>query len=92
MQEDSISGKRLVNRKETISLIFDEFALTPVLADEAPCTDFAKNKQHIYQFDARHKTMDYGLYARGEIPVVLKSETAAFVTSKKAPSAPVKMP
>lgn len=83
--EDSLAGKRMVSRKETISLVFDQFALTPVQPDEAPCAAFFINKKIIYGFDARHKTMDYGLYARGEIPVKLQQADSSFLTTRAAP-------
>jgi outer membrane protein OmpA-like peptidoglycan-associated protein len=89
VKEDAISGKRMVNKKETIELIMDNFTLTPADPTEGICSAFAQQKKAIYSYNYRHKLLDNTLYAKGKLPVVFTGDaeelTATTITPVKIP-------
>ncbi len=84
VKEDT-ANKRLVNRKETITLVFDDFRLNPAHVSEAACADFLNNKEKIYRYNWRHKDMDYTLFGKGEIPVVMNRVDSSYITRHIVP-------
>lgn len=89
VKEDAISGKRMVNKKETIELIMDNFTLTPADPTEGICSAFAQQQKAIYNYNYRHKLLDNTLYAKGKLPVVFTGDaeelTATTITPVKIP-------
>jgi|GEM_PF-781410 len=70
ISEDLANGKRIqAGKKEYISLTVDHFELVSANANETVCDDYEANKNNIYHYDFRHKTMDYALYGKGELPI-----------------------
>jgi len=50
-------------------MILDRFSLTPDDPKEIYCASYTANKALIYQYDFRHKEMDYSLYGRGQLAI-----------------------
>lgn len=85
VREDAITGKRMVNKKETIEMVMDNFALTPADPAEGVCTAFAQQKKAIYNYNYRHKLLDNTLYAKGKLPVVFSGEAAELTATAIIP-------
>ncbi len=84
VKEDTTT-KRLVNKKETVTLVFDDFKLTPTHASETACADFLSNKEKIYRYNWRHKDMDYTLYGKGQIPFTINQADSNNITGYIVP-------
>ena len=71
IEEDTSHGKKPSNgrEKEMVSLTIDNFELVPDNPFETVCLDFEKNKQAIYNYNFRHKEMDYSLYGKGDLGI-----------------------
>lgn len=89
VKEDAISGKRMVNKKETIEMVMDNFALTPADPEEGICDAFEQQKRTIYNYNYRHKLLDNTLYAKGKLPLVYAGDSALLNPSVVVP---VKLP
>jgi outer membrane protein OmpA-like peptidoglycan-associated protein len=68
--EDSLNGKKL-SGLQTVSLLLDNFSLVSADPLETFCGAYKDNKEKIYEYNFRHKEMDYTLYAKGKLPVEL---------------------
>lgn len=69
IHQDSITGKTPLTGTQTVSMILDRFSLTPDDPKETFCTSYPANKALIYQYNFRHKEMDYSLYGRGQLAI-----------------------
>ncbi len=86
IEENAEYGKRFERgKKETISLTVDQFRLVSDDPNEVACSNFETNKQYIYNYDFRHKDMDYTLYAKGELPIKRADAGIALVTKIEIP-------
>lgn len=85
IKEDAITGKRMVNKKETIELVMDNFALTPADPTEGICTAFAQQKATIYHYNFRHKMLDNTLYAKGKLPLDFSGYSNQLATTTITP-------
>ncbi len=89
VKEDAITGKRIVNKKETIELVMDNFSLTPADPTEGVCDAFTQQKRAIYNYNFRHKMLDNTLYAKGKLPIVFTGDAgelqATTITPVKEP-------
>ena len=70
IKEDELASKGFMKTKEMISLTLDHFELLSANKNETVCTNYAMHKNIIYQYDFRHKNMDYTLYGKGELPIL----------------------
>jgi outer membrane protein OmpA-like peptidoglycan-associated protein len=67
IHKDSLAGKTPLIGTQTVTMILDRFSLTPDDPKEIYCASYTANKALIYQYDFRHKEMDYSLYGRGQL-------------------------
>jgi outer membrane protein OmpA-like peptidoglycan-associated protein len=91
VEEDTAVSKHVFIGSQTISLTLDNFALIPDDRNEIPCAELANRKAAIYNYNFRHKEMDYSLYGKGEIAVHFNDPDSTGLTrllvqeSKKIP-------
>jgi outer membrane protein OmpA-like peptidoglycan-associated protein len=90
--EDSIGPKKILSGTQTVSLMLDNFSLTPTDPLETWCAAYKLNKANIYQYDYRHKEMDYTLYGNGKLPVELSGQKEDNLTRTKTPEPPAPPP
>jgi outer membrane protein OmpA-like peptidoglycan-associated protein len=91
IKEDTVGAKKKLFGTQTVSIVLDNFQLIPVDIRETTCPDFLLNKEEIYQYNFRHKEMDYSLYGRGELAIVFTNEDSNYITKiKEPPPAPSK--
>lgn len=83
IEQDSTGGKKDLLGVQTVSLIMDNFSLTPQDPDEVACPAFDEMKRSIYAFDYRHKQMDYPLYGKGRLDLKVPPMDSSFVTTAK---------
>lgn len=69
IHKDSLAGKTPLTGVQTVSVILDRFTLQPDDPDETLCDAYALNKNIIYDYNFRHREMDYSLYGRGELAI-----------------------
>ena len=87
--EDTLNAKKL-SGIQTVSLILDNFSLMSTDPLETFCAGYKDNKERIYQYDFRHKEMDYTLYAKGKLPIELTGNKEDNLTRfEAAPAIPV---
>jgi outer membrane protein OmpA-like peptidoglycan-associated protein len=65
--------------------MLDNFTLTPTNETEIACPAFETNRQTIYNYNFRHKEMDYSLYGKGELPIRFNNDSD-FITGIKEPA------
>jgi outer membrane protein OmpA-like peptidoglycan-associated protein len=88
VEEDTIGSKKKLIGTQTVSLVLDNFQLIPEDIRETCCPDFLQNKEEIYNYNFRHKEMDYSLYGRGELAIVFTNEDSNYITQITAPPPP----
>ncbi|MEQ1677556.1 MAG: OmpA family protein, partial [Chitinophagaceae bacterium] len=89
IEEDTVGGKKKLTGTQTVSLVLDNFQLVPADEKETTCADFDLNKEKIYHYNSRHKEMDYSLYGKGELAILLNKTDSNFITQLKEPPPPV---
>ncbi len=92
IEEDTVGAKKKLIGTQTVSLVLDNFQLIPANEKETTCPDFALNKEAIYNYNFRHKEMDYSLFGRGELAIVFTNEDSNFITQTKEPPPPILPP
>lgn len=92
VREDTVGGKKKLTGTQTVSLVLDNFRLIPGNEKETYCADFILNKEKIYNYDFRHKEMDYSLYGKGGLAIVLTKIDNTYITSIKEPQPPLAKP
>lgn len=85
IHKDSLAGKTPLIGTQTVTMILDRFILTPDDPDEIRCDAYAANKAIIYQYDFRHKEMDYSLYGRGQLAIAPEFDDTSFTQQRKEP-------
>ena len=80
VKEDSIGVKKVSFSSQPVSIVLDNFSLTPLDSAETFCTAYKQNKFLIYGYNFRHKDMDYTLYGKGRLPVDLDVSDSANLT------------
>lgn len=88
-EDVTVANKRLFGA-QTVSLILDNFSLTAADPLETSCAAYTQNRQNIYEYDYRHKDMDYTLYGKGQLPVPLSHDPKDNLTRLQAPPPPLK--
>jgi outer membrane protein OmpA-like peptidoglycan-associated protein len=81
--EDTVGAKKKLIGTQTVSLVLDNFQLIPANEKETTCPDFILNKEEIYNYNFRHKEMDYSLFGRGELAIVFTNEDSNSITQIK---------
>ena len=85
IEEDTVGAKKKLIGTQTVSIVLDNFQLIPEDKRETMCPDFIQNKEEIYNYNFRHKEMDYSLYGRGELAIVFKNIDSNYITQIKEP-------
>jgi outer membrane protein OmpA-like peptidoglycan-associated protein len=85
VEEDTAVSKHVFIGSQTISLTLDNFELVADRRNEEPCTDLAKHKADIYNYNFRHKEMDYSLYGKGEIAIHFDDPDSSGITRLNFP-------
>ncbi|MEO6612025.1 MAG: OmpA family protein [Chitinophagaceae bacterium] len=88
--EDTAGAKKKLVGTQTISLVLDNFQLVPEDKKEMNCPDFFINKEKIYNYNFRHKEMDYSLFGKGELAISFTKTDSLFTTVIKEPVQPPK--
>ncbi|MDZ4795910.1 MAG: OmpA family protein [Bacteroidota bacterium] len=86
VQEDIVGGKKKLTGTQTVSLVLDNFQLIPENEKEIPCAGFMLNKEIIYNYNFRHKEMDYSLYGKGELAITFTQTDSIYITTIKEPA------
>ncbi len=83
--ENEIAGRKKLSVPQTVSIVLDNFQLTPEDKKEVVCADFMSNKESIYAYNFRHREMDYSLYGRGQVAIAFPEEDSNYFTQIKEP-------
>jgi len=86
IEEDTTGAKKKLIGVQTVSLVLDQFELIAENKKETYCADYALNKEKIYQYNFRHKEMDYSLFGKGELAIQFTSNDSNYITSIKEPA------
>lgn len=89
IHKDSLTGNAPLTGTQTINMILDRFSLTANDPEETLCDAFAANKAIIYQYDFRHKEMDYSLYGRGQLAIEPEFDNNSVTVQRKEPVLPL---
>jgi outer membrane protein OmpA-like peptidoglycan-associated protein len=90
VREDTTGARKKLIGVQTVSLVIDNFQLVSEDPQETYCADFKQNKEIIYQYDFRHKEMDYSLYGKGELAIRFPQQDSTFITQLKIAPPPPK--
>ncbi len=85
IEQDTIVVKRKLIGAQTVSLILDNFQLIPEDNRETFCQGFSLNKEEIYNYNFRHREMDYSLFGRGELNISFPDKDNNNITQIKDP-------
>lgn len=83
IEEDSVGAKKKLIGTQTVQLVLDNFQLIPANEKETTCADFNLNKEKIYNYNFRHKEMDYSLFGNGELSIDLNKVDSNYITQIK---------
>ncbi len=89
IHKDSLAGKAPLTGTQTINMILDRFSLTPDDPEETICDAYALNKGIIYQYNFRHREMDYSLYGRGQLAIEPEFNDSSSTVKRKPVVAPI---
>lgn len=87
INKDTTGAKKQLIGVQTVSLVLDNFQLIPGDGQETICPGFLANKEKIYEYNFRHKEMDYSLFGRGELPIKLSTNDSSYFTKEEKPVA-----
>ena len=85
IREDTTGAKKKLIGTQTVSIVLDNFQLIPENKNESPCPDFLSNKEKIYNYNFRHKEMDYSLFGNGELAIDINNNNPGYFTRLKEP-------
>lgn len=80
IKEDSSKGKKAIVGAQGITLVLDNFQLLSSNANEILCNDFTTNRDKIYNYNYRHKEMDYSLFGKGELTIPFNKIDSNYIT------------
>jgi outer membrane protein OmpA-like peptidoglycan-associated protein len=89
IEEDTVGAKKKLIGTQTVSLVLDNFQLIPANEKETTCADFLINKEKIYNYNFRHKEMDYSLFGKGELAIDFNKVDSNYITQIKKTDPPV---
>jgi outer membrane protein OmpA-like peptidoglycan-associated protein len=81
IHEDTVAGKKNPIGTQVVTVTLDNFQLLPADKNEIACADLAKNKEKIYNYNFRHKEMDYSLFGKGELPLKFDEADSNYITN-----------
>jgi outer membrane protein OmpA-like peptidoglycan-associated protein len=84
-QDTVVDKKKQLTGIQTVSVQLDNFSLTPVDENEIVCPAYETNGRLIYNYNFRHKEMDYSLYGKGELPITFSKKDSNLITQLKKP-------
>jgi outer membrane protein OmpA-like peptidoglycan-associated protein len=84
-QDTVVDKKKQLTGIQTVSVQLDNFSLTPVDENEIVCPAYESNKELVYNYNFRHKEMDYSLYGKGELPIAFNKKDSGLTTQIKEP-------
>jgi outer membrane protein OmpA-like peptidoglycan-associated protein len=67
--EDTVRSKNIFIGSQSVSVVLDNFELLPTGPDETDCSHFVEMKEAVYNYNYRHKEMDYSLYSKGDLNI-----------------------
>jgi outer membrane protein OmpA-like peptidoglycan-associated protein len=85
IKEDTTGAKKKLIGVQTVSIVLDNFQLIPENNNEIPCPDLLFNKEKIYNYNFRHKEMDYSLFGKGELAIRINNNDPGHFTLLKEP-------
>jgi outer membrane protein OmpA-like peptidoglycan-associated protein len=86
VEQDTVVDKmKKLTGIQTVSVQLDNFSLTPLDENEIACPAYEANGQLIYNYNFRHKEMDYSLYGKGYLSIVFNKKDSNFITRQKEP-------
>lgn len=83
VHQDYSRGKKQLIGVQTVAMVLDGFELVPSDPNETICTAYAANKEKIYNYNFRHKAMDYGLYGKGQLDISIPEADSNFFTRQQ---------
>lgn len=86
--EDTTGAKKRIFGAQTVSLTLDNFELIPADKNETLCPAFELNKTAIYNYNYRHREMDYSLYGKGELNISLEKPEDNLTIDRKVMELP----
>ncbi|HEV7779854.1 MAG TPA: OmpA family protein [Chitinophagaceae bacterium] len=89
-KEDTTGAKKRLYGTQTISLVLDNFQLVPEDPHETLCSAWQGHKEEIYEYNYRHKEMDYSLYGKGTVDIEFDLEDKHSLTQVKITPPPPK--
>jgi outer membrane protein OmpA-like peptidoglycan-associated protein len=78
--EDTSGSRKKLFGTQTISIVLDNFELIPENKNEIICPDFMANRKKIYDYNYRHKEMDYSLFGKGELAINMNQTERKYFT------------
>jgi len=85
IREDTTGAKKKLYGTQTVNLVLDQFELIPADNEETYCPGFLIQQEAIYQYDYRHREMDYSLFGKGELDIRLPAADSLLVTRRRDP-------
>ncbi len=82
-QDTVVDKKKQLTGTQTVSIMLDNFSLIPLDKTEIACPALETNTRIIYNYNYRHKEMDYSLYGKGELKIVFNYSDSNFITRQK---------
>jgi outer membrane protein OmpA-like peptidoglycan-associated protein len=85
-QDTVVDKKKQLTGIQTVSVLLDNFSLVPLDVNETACAAFESNQLLIYNYNFRHKEMDYALYGKGLLPITFNNNDSSYITTLKEPT------
>jgi outer membrane protein OmpA-like peptidoglycan-associated protein len=82
-QDTVVDKKKQLTGTQTVSVQVDNFSLTPLDENEIICPAYETNREAIYNYNFRHKEMDYPLYGKGELSIAFSKKDSSLTTQLK---------
>ncbi|HMU47270.1 MAG TPA: OmpA family protein [Chitinophagaceae bacterium] len=83
IQQDSTGAIKKFIGVQTVSLVLDNFELIPDNKEEILCNGYDISRKNIYNYNFRHKEMDYSLFGKGELAISIPHEDSDHITRQK---------
>jgi outer membrane protein OmpA-like peptidoglycan-associated protein len=83
-----VDGKKKIITPQTVSVQLDNFQLVPADEKETLCEAHEVNKKKVYNYNFRHREMDYSLFVRGDLKIVFDEPEEQLITRIKEPDIP----
>lgn len=87
---DTTANRRLITGTPSISVVLDDFRLEAADPLETHCAAYEYNRRAVYEYNYRHREMDYALFGRGFLPLEFNTDPLAWQPRQAVPPAPPK--